>query len=212
MIVKRNKTNNNFQLAYFIVGSCFTADAAYFALLNQRDDRVMALNNSRVSALKTQAKLLDIERRLKSTDPVVVLEAQADKLEIELNQPLNQQLIQACEEEIAFINLCIERVLPLRKYSNMPDNEAAEACQREEFAKEFMFRIENFIMTQGVVPANEISSMRQHPDFDNLLLPHIKHVSLTLSQPDGVERLLPGATKTFDLPALLGWSGEKDGS
>lgn len=211
MIVKRNKTNNNFQLAYFIVGSCFTADAAYFALLNQRDDRQQALNASRVSEIKTRARLADIDRNLRHTDPVKRIEAQAEKLEIELAQPLNDQLVQACQEELEFIDLCISRIKPLRKYSNLPDNEAAEACQREEFAKEFMFRIENYIMTQGSVPANELSSMRQHPDFANMLLPHIKHVSLTLAQPNGVELLLPSATKTFDLPALLGWSGEQDG-
>ena len=208
MIVKRNKTNNNFQLAYFIAGSCFTADAAYFALLNQRDDRQMALNTAQVSELKRQAKLIDIERRLNSTDPVVVLEARADKLEIELAEPLNRQLLEACREELAFIDLCIERIQPLRKYSNLPDNEAAEACQREEFAREFQFRIENYMTTQGAIPANELATMRQHPDFNRVLLPHIKNVTAALSVPNGAEYLLPQATKTFDLPQLLGWSGE----
>jgi hypothetical protein len=211
MIVKRNKTNNNFQIAYFIAGACFTPDAAYFALLNQRDDRQAAMNASRVNELKIKAKKLELQRKLKSADEVEALEAEAELLEIELNEPRNCELIEACQDELAFIDQCIEQVKPLRKYSHMSDLEAAEACQREEFAREFQYRIENFLLTHNTIPSGEMASMRQHPDFETYLLPHIKNVSAILSQPGGVDKLLPHATKTFDLPALLGWSGEQDG-
>ena len=205
MIVKRNRQNNNFQIAYFIAGSCFTADAAYFALLNQRDDRRRALQHQAVEARRSQAKLIQAKRDLHSDDEVKQLQAQADIEEIENQSQDSELLAQSCREELAFIDLCIERITPLRQYAHLSDNDAAEACQREEFAREFQFRIENFMATSGSIPHNELAVMRQHPDFNNLLLPHIDHVTRLLQSPGGAQRLLPGATKTFDLPQLLGF-------
>jgi hypothetical protein len=205
MMVKRNRQNNNFQIAYFIAGSCFTADAAYFALLNQRDDRQRSLDSARVQAIRMKSRLLDIARRIESPDPVIQLNAQADQLEIDLSQDASNQLIAACEDELAFIDLCIERVQPLRKYADMPDAQAVEQCQREETAREFQFRIENYMITQGSLPHNELATMRQHPDFANQLLPYITHVTQALSAPGGAEHLLPNLTKSFDLPALVGY-------
>jgi hypothetical protein len=205
MIVKRNRQNNNFQIAYFIAGSCFTPDAAYFALLNQRDDRRRALQHHAVETRRSQAKKLQAQRLAESADPVEQLQGQADLEELQNQLQDSEDLAQSCREELAFIDLCIERITPLRQYSHMSDNDAAEACQREEFAREFQFRIENFLATSGSIPHNELAVMRQHPDFNNLLLPHIDHVTRLLQSPGGAQLLLPGATKTFDLPQLLGF-------
>jgi hypothetical protein len=205
MIVKRNRQNNNFQIAYFIAGSCFTPDAAYFALLNQRDDRRRAIEHSQVQEMRALAKKQRIDLDLFSDDPILALEAQADLQEWMNQRSDARELMQSCEEELAFIDLCIERVRPLRQYAHLSDNEAAEACQREEFAREFQYRIENFLACSGSIPHNELAVMRQHPDFDNLLLPHIDHVTQLLASPGGAQRLLPGATKSFDLPQLLGF-------
>jgi hypothetical protein len=205
MIVKRNRQNNNFQIAYFIAGSCFTPDAAYFALLNQRDDRRRALEHSQVEELRALAKKQRIDLCLFSEDPIEALEAQADLQEWMNQRSDARDLQQSCEEELAFIDLCIDRIKPLRQYAHLSDNEAAEACQREEFAKEFQYRIENFLATSGAIPHNELAVMRQHPDFNRLLLPHINHVSQLLQSPGGAQQLLPQATKTFDLPQLLGF-------
>lgn len=205
MIVKRHRSNNNFQLAYFIAGSCYTADAAYIALLNQRDDRQAAVDHAHAEDIRRQAKRLRIQARLNSEDPADRLEAEADLYELDSNEELNRQLLAAAEDELAFINLCLERIAPMRKYSNLTDAEAAEACQREEFALEFKNRIENYMITSGQIPANEFSSMRQHPDFNSLLLPHINHVQQALMSPEGARDLLPNATTGFDLPALLGY-------
>jgi hypothetical protein len=205
MIVKRNRHNTNFQIAYFIAGSCFTADAAYFALLNQRDERQRALTASESSEIRRQARRIEIDRDLAHEDPVVQLRAQADLVDWTADQQQMAELTRACEEELAFIDLCIERVQPLRKYSHLPEGEAAEACQREEFAREFQYRIENYLMTTGSIPHNELASMRQHPDFNNQLLPHIQTVTQALQAPNGAQAFLPGATQCFDLPALLGY-------
>ena len=205
MIVKRNRQNNNFQIAYFIAGSCFTPDAAYFALLNQRDDRRRAIEHSQVQEMRALAKKQRIDQDLFSDDPILALEAQADLQEWMNQRSDARELMQSCEEELAFIDLCIERVRPLRQYAHLSDNDAAEACQREEFAKEFQYRIENFLTTTGAIPHNELAVMRQHPDFNNLLLPYMNHVSQLLASPGGAQQLLPSATKSFDLPKLLGF-------
>jgi hypothetical protein len=205
MIVKRNRQNNNFQIAYFIAGSCFTADAAYFALMNQRDDRRRALQHQAVESKRSQAKKLLAQRLAESADPVEQLQGQADLEELQNQSQDSEDLAQSCREELAFIDLCIERITPLRQYSHMTDNDAAEACQREEFAREFKFRIENFLSTSGSIPYNEMAVMRQHPDFNQVLLPHMNHVTRLLQSPGGAQQLLPQATKTFDLPQLLGF-------
>lgn len=205
MIVKRNRQNNNFQIAYFIAGSCFTPDAAYFALMNQRDDRRRALQHQAVEAKRNQAKKLQAQKDILSDDEIKQLQGQADLEELQNHSQDSEDLAQSCREELAFIDLCIERITPLRQYAHMSDNDAAEACQREEFAREFQFRIENFMATSGAIPHNELAVMRQHPDFDRVLLPHINHVSQLLQSPGGAQQLLPQATKTFDLPQLLGF-------
>lgn len=205
MIVKRNKVNSNFQTAYFIAGSCFTPDAAWFALLNQRDDRQRALDSNRAQQLRTQARRIEAERNLGSEDPAIRLRAQADIMELDSSEAMDAQLFQACEDEIAFIDQCLARLEPLRRYRDLPELEAVEACQREEFAREFQFRIENFLMSQGQIPHNELAVMRQHPDFATQLLPHIHTVTQALTHADGVQRLLPTLTKPMDLPALLGY-------
>ena len=208
MIVKRHRTNSNFQLAYFIAGKCYTADAAYIALLNQRDDRVMALNHARVQAMKNTARAQRIRQDMLTADAIAQLEFQADLLEIELAQPMTEQLVTAAQDELAFIDLCIERVQPLREYAHLSDADAAEACQREEFRLEFQHRIENFMITTGQIPANEFESMRRHPDFESSLLPHIQTVQQALISADGAQKLLSHTTAGFDLPALLGFDND----
>jgi hypothetical protein len=210
MIVKRNRHNTDFQIAYFIAGSCFTADAAYFALLNQRDERQRALTAGQASDLRRQARRIEIDRALLSEDSVEQLRATADDIEWHAEQAQMVELQRACEDELAFIDLCIERVKPLRQYAHLPDNQAVEQCQREEFAKEFQYRIENYMMTSGSIPHNELSSMRQHPDFQTQILPHIQQVQLALSKPNGAENFLPCAVKGFDLPRLLGYTNDNN--
>lgn len=205
MIVKRNRHNNNFQIAYFIAGSCFTPDAAYFALLNQRDERQRALDAESVSRLRREARQLQITALAASDQAVDQITAQADQLELDLERATAEPLIRACEEELAFINLCIDRIQPLRKYSDLPDAEAAEACQREEIAREFQYRIENYLMSSGAIPHNELATMRQHPDFEQILLPHIQRVQTALTYENGSANLLPQLIQPFDLPALLGY-------
>lgn len=204
MAVKLNRNNTNFQIAYFIAGSCHTADAAYIALVSQRDERQRALDQVAVSELKQQAHRIRCNRKINSGDAVEELEGRAELLQLELELKQHADLILAAQAELDFINLCIERIQPLRKYQDMSDADAAEACQQEEWARELEYRAENFMLTTGTIPHDHFATMRQHPAFKQVLLPRIEQLQLGMSEPGGYRNLLEKSTKSFDLPALIG--------
>lgn len=205
MIVKYDKTNTNFQIAYFIAGSCHTADAAYIALLSLRNDRQQALDAAKVSELKRMAAKLRAKKLAESDDIADRLDSQAELLEIENTERLTERLLKAANEEIEFIDYCMQQVQPLRKYGDLDDHAAAEACQREEWLAELMSRAENYMLTQGTIPHDQFSTMRQHPDFAHAILPRLEKLHLALSDPTRSKDLLL-ENHGFDLPKLIGWS------
>lgn len=204
MITKFNRNNTNFQIAYFIAGSCHTADAAHVALVSQRQERDMALQNVKVVELRQQAARLRAEQKIASKDPALELEGRADLLELDIAIAQQHDLIKAAEDELAFIDLCIEKIQPFRKYANLTDAETAEACQMEEWALELAYRAENYMLTQGTIPHDQFATMRQHPNFKNQLLPHIENLQKQLATPTGYNNILENKSKKFDLPLLLG--------
>jgi hypothetical protein len=204
MTVKRNRNNSNFQIAYFVAGSCHTADAAYIALLNQRDERERALDQVEPGELRQQAIRIRSEQRLQSTDPAERLEAQAELLELERSGKNNAELVAAAREELSFITECIQRLQPFRKYAHLSDAEAAEACQQEEWALELQRRAENYMLTSGTIPHDHFNTMRQHPDFAKRILPHIEQLHLGMQTPGGMLRVIADRSSTVTLPAMLG--------
>lgn len=203
MIVKYDKTNTNFQIAYFIAGSCHTADAAYIALLSLRNDRKMALDSAKVSELKRMAAKIRAKKLADSDDTADRLDGQAELLEIEHTEQLTQRLTLAAQSELEFIDQCITQVQPLRKYGDLDDHAAAEACQKDEWLGELCYRAENYMLTSGSIPHDHFATMRQHPDFATTILPRIEQVHLALAAPEGGRNLLIENRK-FNLPALLG--------
>lgn len=210
MVAKLNRNNTNFQIAYFIAGSCHTADAAYIALISQRDERQRALDQVQVSELKQQAQRIRCNRKINSDDAVEQLEGQAELMQLELDLQYHADLVSAAQAELEFITQCIERIQPLRRYGHMSDAEAAEACQAEEWARELQYRAENFMLTQGTIPHDHFATMRQHPAFKTLLLPRIEQLQIGMAQPGGYKNLLENTAKTFDLPRLLGLESEEE--
>lgn len=57
MHYKTNRQNHDFQIAFFLVGSCQTADAAYGLLHDLRQDREAALASARASEKRILAKV-----------------------------------------------------------------------------------------------------------------------------------------------------------
>jgi hypothetical protein len=165
----------------------------------------MALDSARVSELKRMAAKIRAKKLSESDDIADRLDGQAELLEIEHSEQLTERLTKAANEEIEFIDYCLQQVQPLRKYSDLDDHAAAEACQREEWLAELMSRAENYMMTQGTIPHDQFSTMRQHPDFAQAILPRLEKLHLALSDPASGKKILLENNK-FDLPKLIGWS------
>ena len=207
MTIKFNRQNTDFQIAYFIAGSCHTADAAYFALLNLQQERQSAVDTIPATTLRLRAERLKAERQCKSSDEIEQLTGQADLIVIERNERMTESLNASARAELSFINECIAKIQPLRKYGHLSDIEAAEACQQEEWGLELQRRAENFLLTNGTIPHDHFNTMRQHPAFNTHLLPHIDRVHQAI-QAGTAPQVLLASRPRFDLPAVLGFKNE----
>jgi hypothetical protein len=182
MISKNNRRNTDFQIDNFLVGSCHTADGAYSLLCDLREDREAALSQVTVSELRTRAKIARAEASLRSEDEATRLEAEADIEEIRSNAAMLARNIAAARAELAHIDDLIARLQPHRRYAHLPDPQAHEAAQREEWRLELAHRAENFLLTSGTIPHDHFASMRQHPDFERGILPVIEHTKTMLAE------------------------------
>lgn len=197
MNASNNRRNHDFQIVYFLLGSCHTADGAYALLCDLREEREMALANADAARLRCEAQGLRAQDAQRGSRPDR-LEAQAVLLEIERNKAVNDRCYAAAEAELAFIERCIAAVQPHRRYSSLPDAQAHEAAQREEWALELAARAENFLLTSGTIPADQLATMRMHPDFAARILPVIEGLkdetkrNAALRQPMALPGILKG--------------------
>lgn len=170
-----HRNNSDFQLRHFLAGSCFTPDGAWMLMYGQMIDREATVKVCEAARLKQLAKRMDIEEVLndpnaKETDK---LRAQADLLEQEAHAETFERNLQAAKMELATITNIMEELEPHRKYKHLPLLEANEAAQRDEWLGEFKNRVENFLFSTGTIPEDHLRAMRNHPDFQGELLPHI---------------------------------------
>jgi hypothetical protein len=189
MLTKNHKQNTNFQIAYFLAGSCHTPDAAYALLLDLREERQAAVDNYHVCQIRDAAKELKAKKLLESTDEVDKLNGEADMLELSNNRRTSLVLFKAASEEIEFINRCIAALQPLRRYAHLSDQEANEAVQDQEWKLELLHRAENALITTGNVPVDHFATMRMHPAFQAEIMPRIKEMTAMLQSREGAEEL-----------------------
>jgi alpha-ketoglutarate-dependent taurine dioxygenase len=204
MTIKFNRQNTDFQIAYFIAGNCHTPDAAYFALRNLENERQRAVDSLPIAHIKQEILRRRAEQKSASPDPIEQLEGQADMIAYENDLKFSKDLEAGARAELNFIRECIRRVEPLRKYSHLSDVEAAEACQAEEWGLELRRRAENYLLTSGTIPHDHFNTMRNHPDFETQLLPHIERIHQTLQLPDGATQVLKLTRSDDTIPRLLG--------
>jgi hypothetical protein len=190
MNAQNNRQNHDFQIVYFLAGSCHTADGAYSLLCDLKESREMALQSSRVARLREESKRIGIARRTKDEDEIVRLEAEADLLELDQNVELTQRLIAAAEAELATIVGCLEALEPRRKFSHLSLPEAHEAAQYEEWKLELLHRAENQLLTAGGITPDLLGTLRMHPAFISDILPKLPlnadvklHLSVQLDTP-----------------------------
>lgn len=170
-----HRNNSNFQLKHFIAGGCHTADGAWNILYEQMVDIKIKLQATKANLLRRKAKKIELEERknnIKSEQDKFLYEA--DLMEFLSSEGLVELAIEGAEKELAFIENLMDELEPYRKYKHLPFLEATEAAQQDEWREEFKHRIENYLLGQGFVPADQLEAIRKHPDFETDILPHIK--------------------------------------
>ena len=176
MTVKYHKKNTNFQIENFLVKSAHTPDNAYFQLLELKEEREMALDAFKVGEMRREAKRLALDETLKTGTKAEKLEAEADLLEISNGEKYERNMYSALMDELAFIERKINEIEPLRKYAHMDLVSAHEASQQEAWLEELKCRAENYLLSTGSIPADQLTTMRLHPDFKSMIEPKIVEV------------------------------------
>ncbi len=173
MNAKNNRLNHNFQLLYLIVGKCHTADSAYAVLKDLQQDRELALDRAKSSELRTKAKQLSIQKRIKDAenqdDEIELLEAKADLMDMESDIELSKKNIASAQDELDFINKLLEKVQPHRKYKELSDRDAFEACQSDEWKYELIERATSNILLTGSFNPEDYKNILRHPESDSML-------------------------------------------
>jgi hypothetical protein len=184
MTAKPHRQNSGFQLRYFLAGQCSTPDGAYVLMYGQMTDMKNKLRHAEAQLKRRHAKLaksqyvIDHPAEFKAYE---VLEAEADKLEIEADIPIWDMNVLAAQQELADIENLMLEIRPKCKYADLPILEMSEACQEEEWLGELKQRAENFLITAGTIPHDHFQTMRSHPRFKTDLVPHIQLVNQKLA-------------------------------
>jgi hypothetical protein len=179
-----NWRNSNFQILYFIVGSCHTFDEAYRILRQLQEEREQALGASKVSKIKEKIKILNAKRKLESGDETLRLEGEAELLEIEVSKKVVERCIKAAEQELDFINKLIDIIQPYRKYKDYPDEEAHQLCQREEWKLNLIEKARVMLLTSGTISYDHFLTMMRHPDFKTDIYPEIIRITENINNED----------------------------
>lgn len=201
MTFGNQRQNHDFQIAYFIAGACHTPDGAYMVLCNQKAERERALLGLKTDHLRKKLWDLDIKERLESPDEKVRIQAEIDLIEEEANRPTMESAVVAAQKELEFINKCIEKIQPYRKYAHLSDHDAHEAAQHDEWKHELIYRAENFILTTGTIPHDHFATMRQHPDFKEEIYPVIAEIRRLMIE--NKDHMILLNNRKYDIPKLL---------
>lgn len=145
-------------------------------MYEQKLDIMSKLESTRARLFKRKAKKVEIENALKSDNEVVRLNAQADLIEWRSGEGLIEMAIKGAEMELETIQTIMDELEPQRKYGHLPVLEASQAAQREEWLGEFKRRCENFLLSNGTIPEDHLNAMRNHPDFETQIVPHVQYV------------------------------------
>lgn len=204
MQYKTNRQNHDFQLAYFLAGSCHTPDAAYALMCDLREDRDNAIKSYAASKLREDAKIIRANRLIASTDEADRLDGQADIVEINAMADTVARNLAAAIAERDTIDKCMAVLEPLRIYAHLPLPEAHEAAQHEEWKLELIRRAEDFLITTGTIPTDHFSTMRMHPAFKTDILPAMDKIHELLKTGDRAALLNNVMTEPqFNVPQLL---------
>lgn len=167
-------------------------------MYGQMIDREAVIKSSEAQRLRRESKIKEARNIINSdaTETAKML-AKADIIESEANIETWEKNLAAAKMELATIKKIMSEIEPYRKYAHLPLLEANEAAQRDEWLGEFKNRVENFLFTTGTIPEDHLRAMRNHPDFETKLLPHIKTVMQKLANAQSSMELLTNHSESF---------------
>jgi hypothetical protein len=194
-----HRNNSDFQLRHFLAGSCFTPDGAWMLMYGQMIERESILKVSEAYRIRREANIIDAQRIIEdpNSSKTDKMRAEANIIEEESNYYTWTTNLEAAKMELETIKQIMAELEPYRKYKHLTLLEANEAAQREEWLGEFKNRIENFLFSTGTVPEDQLRAMRNHPDFQTELIPHITGVMNKLSQAKNAVECLTNHTEYF---------------
>ena len=169
--------NSNFQIKNFIAGSCHTPDEAYRKLKELKEERDVAISNANASLVRNKIKRLKAEKQLVSSDELEQLEGKATLMEMDAFEQQAKDVYEQAVRESQYIQTLLNEVEPYRKYKDLPDYEANQLAQEEEWLLELKYRAENFLLSLGTIPADQLSTMRMHPQWKLVIEPYITQLS-----------------------------------
>lgn len=175
MHAKPHRQNSDFQLRHFLVGDCKTPDGAYVLMYGQQTDMQDKLRHAEVQLKRREAKLAKCQYVIDNPKSLTheVMEAEADKMEAEADIPTWTMNHEAAKAELDTIQKLMLELRPKCRHAHLPILEMAEACQQEEWLLELKCRAENYLLTQGYIPADHFQTMRMHPQFKEEIVPHL---------------------------------------
>ena len=169
--------NSSFQKLFFIAGKAHTPDEAYRLLCELKEDRAIPIAEFEAAAKRQQAKRIRAETLIKmSVDEAEKLDAEADLIEMKAHEAQSQACYDEAVRELTFIDNLIVEIQPFRKYSSLPDYEAHQACQSEEWGAKLKFQLENQIATRGCIDSELLGVIRLHPNCETDLMPHMNNL------------------------------------
>ncbi|HEM55979.1 MAG: hypothetical protein C0175_03725 [Caldisericum exile] len=180
MVNKPHRTNSNFQIKYFIA-TAHTPDGKYMQLYELYITTEAKLKHAEAQKLEFEAKREKLEYLKKhSKKKYEIMEAEAELMKVNADLPIWIKNVEAAQQELAYIKKLMDELEPHRKYKDRDILEANELIQEEEWAWELITRAENYILSEGRIPADHFTTMRLHPHFSDMILPHIQSlISLT---------------------------------
>jgi hypothetical protein len=191
MIAKPHRLNSDFQLRYFIAGSCHTPDAAWLSLYAQKLDaqeKVISSDAQKLRRIIVQRKAEAVKRNESSTE-LDIMEADAQLIELSASRIIFEMNVLGVQKELEAIESMMAELEPLRKYAHLNILEATEAMQREEWLLELKSRTEDYLVTSGSIPADHMNALKMHPDFKEKLIPYVLDMNKKLQKCVGADAI-----------------------
>lgn len=165
-----------FEYRHFIVGG-HTADFAYDLLYAKELELESKIQSREVELLERECRIAAANEVLKRwkfwTSESKRLKAKADIRREYIGLEIQDMNYAALKKEAQSVSNLLRKLKPYCKYLNLDRALRQEIVAREEFLLQYKMHLENVIVSQQGLSAEDIKMVRRHPDFETELIPHI---------------------------------------